>query len=902
MNPVRLRPGEPLFRSAAMDQPAELAGGTPDAATVDDRPFVAVAVGKCYSQTANERFGKGASDIVRARDETGSSDPWLSASSQDEWENDVDMTGLVSGLINSVQVPTMQHYRNNLTALSQLYNLYVVAYQGLVYVYVPRSIPKQTIPGQPDLKLAPPQSPVGRMVGGYQDPAKPHTINHVVVAMLGREEIMVASYDDGDVLAYYTKDIANCVLPRPRSMHPEETLRGGKAPHPTPFFHENVAKSAWGLSVHQKSRLIAVSSNKCEVTVFAFALAGARKRSRNDADLCSSCESGATCKSIEAHVRQRARNWRIVVRFSRLVDNMPNIAFVDDRNGLAELVCAVDIKGAAWLAHIWRPNQAVVRMAPSPAMTYRTSDAFPAPARAWGVLPLSTADFLKVDSVEELLGMEAADVTEAPQLTLSIANCLRRVPDNPCGSNRPPALPERPEVPAFLANITGIPVWLPPTEEQDDEDDEDDEDDDEDEDEDGEGLPVAHPPVVHPPVVQPPVVQPPVAQDDEEEEHLGSSEGSDIDIDEAAAGGQGGGDLGALGNSSADNGNGSDENLSSEDFDDDEEELTGDSQVNPYVLSAAGNAGSVWFSMQNGVPQMMPGYGGLSTPLATLLGSPDAPGMLVPDFKKTMQGHHASGDDTSQGRARRRDEEKKREAATCPPAEGLDMIYFPHAGSAFRAPQDKRSELQLMARVTSRNDNRAGGDMLRRFFGKRHRLLRLHEKELELRNIAPWATEKQEQNELGVFCPEALSAGPGLNLVTQSLFHATSRLSMVAHVRDLSLVVVGSPTGRVLLLTPTRLEKAMQFRLGELRYGFRVDWVLPRKSDEKVCRKTMRPLHGMAVGPMPGTGSEAGPDDSHGSGACGGPRRYRLMLHYRNHDILTYEIGRDEHTGRVCIF
>ena|SRR6187402_10462 len=37
------------------------------------------------------------------------------------------------------------------------------------------------------------------------------------------------------------------------------------------FFHENVGSSAWGLGIHQASRLIAVGSNLREVTVFSHA-------------------------------------------------------------------------------------------------------------------------------------------------------------------------------------------------------------------------------------------------------------------------------------------------------------------------------------------------------------------------------------------------------------------------------------------------------------------------------------------------------------------------------------------------------------------------------------------------------------------------------------------------------
>jgi len=36
-------------------------------------------------------------------------------------------------------------------------------------------------------------------------------------------------------------------------------------------------------------------------------------------------------------------------------------------------------------------------------------------------------------------------------------------------------------------------------------------------------------------------------------------------------------------------------------------------------------------------------------------------------------------------------------------------------------------------------------------------------------------------------------------------------------------------------------------------------------------------------------------------GAGEGPRRWRLMLHYYNHTILSYEISREEETGELLV-
>ncbi|KAG5924346.1 hypothetical protein E4U61_000902 [Claviceps capensis] len=122
--------------------------------------------------------------------------------------------------------------------------------------------------------------------------------------------------------------------------------------------------------------------------------------------------------------------------------------------------------------------------------------------------------------------------------------------------------------------------------------------------------------------------------------------------------------------------------------------------------------------------------------------------------------------------------------------------------------------------------------------------------------------------------------------------------------QELYLIVIGSAIGRVMLVTPTRLAHPIEKADGVFHHGLRLEWVLPRKSDEAVFRINMRPLHGMAVGSVQTDGAM-----DHGLGkqrgwaeAAAMPKRYRLMLHYRNHDILTYELSREEQTGKLCIF
>ncbi len=81
---------------------------------------------------------------------------------------------------------------------------------------------------------------IAKKVGGYINKAFPHQINHLIVGDLGELEVLFFCYDDGDVVAYYTHQIAHRVLEGSR-----------RSPVPEEFFHGNVGMSAWGLAIAQ---------------------------------------------------------------------------------------------------------------------------------------------------------------------------------------------------------------------------------------------------------------------------------------------------------------------------------------------------------------------------------------------------------------------------------------------------------------------------------------------------------------------------------------------------------------------------------------------------------------------------------------------------------------------------
>ena len=116
------------------------------------------------------------------------------------------------------------------------------------------------------------------------------------------------------------------------------------------------------------------------------------------------------------------------------------------------------------------------------------------------------------------------------------------------------------------------------------------------------------------------------------------------------------------------------------------------------------------------------------------------------------------------------------------------------------------------------------------------------------------------------------------------------RLSMIQQIPELGVVVVGSAAGRAAILTLTKMTSDPPFS------GFRVDWIIPLKSQEDRDVRPEAPLMGIAVSPVQGQGDqgEIADEDGVGPDASGrlGTRKYRIMLVYAEHTILSYEIDR----------
>ncbi|KZF21397.1 hypothetical protein L228DRAFT_240255 [Xylona heveae TC161] len=166
-----------------------------------------------------------------------------------------------------------------------------------------------------------------------------------------------------------------------------------------------------------------------------------------------------------------------------------------------------------------------------------------------------------------------------------------------------------------------------------------------------------------------------------------------------------------------------------------------------------------------------------------------------------------------------------------------------------------------------------------------------------------------------------------------------TRLNMLASIPELGLLIIGSQVGRVSIFALTRSRNPPQL-------AFRLDAILPFKSQEEAGQRPNYPLMGIAVGPVQGRemssstrpraerGNSSSSDDDEeyeyqstrtpkedtrepsertdidvdgsGSASTSTPepwravesnRRYRLMLTYYDNTVLSYELGRTRYGG-----
>ncbi|KAF3182871.1 hypothetical protein TWF225_004922 [Orbilia oligospora] len=196
-------------------------------------------------------------------------------------------------------------YRNNLVACSKRYNFLFVAKSSKVKVFVP-TYPTQAV-SKPLLTLHGPEELPELRTQGYIDCNVPHTINNMIVADLGTEEVLLVANDCGYVTLWYTKHLIQ---------------RNGNMD-----IWFDVHKSAWGISVHKAKRLIAISSNTTMISVY---------------------EMGS--EAVDSSRPPRGAQYPIVLSANH--QNVPCVAFLDDDSG--RWLAATDITGSVILYDLLR--------------------------------------------------------------------------------------------------------------------------------------------------------------------------------------------------------------------------------------------------------------------------------------------------------------------------------------------------------------------------------------------------------------------------------------------------------------------------------------------------------------------------------------------------------------------
>lgn len=243
--------------------------------------------------------------------------------------------------------------------------------------------------------------------------------------------------DDGDVEAYRTRHIYEAIC---RRRHPGNEL-GLRAVDVKPFFHRNVGASAWGLAIHSEARMIAVSSNLHEVTIYAFAL---HDNSAQDADDFEDlpAEAWPVTRSTDPNIPEfnavDSRKQDQVRIIQNGPTNIPDIAFCntgDDTEG--RWLLTTDISGTTrlWDVHrLSREEMTKMRWSSARAGSGLRADSglgfdgFDRLNAGWGVLFLDSRSFCKVNNILDAVGTHLSQHTADAQIW-DISDAVQNLPD-----------------------------------------------------------------------------------------------------------------------------------------------------------------------------------------------------------------------------------------------------------------------------------------------------------------------------------------------------------------------------------------------------------------------------------------------------------------------------------------
>jgi hypothetical protein len=279
-----------------------------------------------------------------------------------------------------------------------------------------------------------PSQPSSPDLRGYLNRDEPHCINYLIVQKLGKDEVVANVRDDGDVEVFLVRHIVHAISTRVKC---HDASEDPVADNVKPLFLRNVGISAWGLAIHTEARIIAVSSNRHEVTIFRFGLVDEfdevqtpRKQAKPTHDGQSSrWDEERREDNVESRPERKTDVTRQVLNGEA---NIPHIAFCntgDDPDG--RWLLTTDISGVCRAIDLH--NFTLVQ-------AFRFGPSFIAPNggpydrmnAGWGIMFLDTRSFITQDSIPDALGMEDGETlpdAKSDTRLWDLSKTLRHLPD-----------------------------------------------------------------------------------------------------------------------------------------------------------------------------------------------------------------------------------------------------------------------------------------------------------------------------------------------------------------------------------------------------------------------------------------------------------------------------------------
>jgi hypothetical protein len=279
-----------------------------------------------------------------------------------------------------------------------------------------------------------PSQPSSPDLRGYLDPDEPHAINYLIVQKLGKDEVIACVRDDGDVEVFLVRHILHAIATR---ISTHETTQDPVADNVKPLFLRNVGISAWGLAIHTQARILAVSSNRHEVTIFRFGLVdafdeddGLRKQAKTSDD---SQASGWDEERREDNTDLRPERKTDVTRQVLNGEaNIPHIAFCntgDDTDG--RWLLTTDISGVCRAIDLHR-FALVQAFRFGPTFVTTNGSRYDRMNAGWGIMFLDTRSFIQQNSIQDALGMDDSEVlpdAQSDPRLWDLSKTLRHLPD-----------------------------------------------------------------------------------------------------------------------------------------------------------------------------------------------------------------------------------------------------------------------------------------------------------------------------------------------------------------------------------------------------------------------------------------------------------------------------------------